>query len=101
VLLQGGMGGGMVGGAPGQHETMGQRVQEHMPGHHNQQASSRASVLCSQYGIPHSMYMRAFPCCLCDGLWHGAAPTTHLHQCTVPNTTARSSTVWYGVECHD
>lgn len=49
--LQGGMGGGMVGGAPRQHETMGQRVQEHMPGHHNQQVSSRASVLCLQHRV--------------------------------------------------
>jgi hypothetical protein len=43
MLLQGGMGSGMVGGAPRQHETMGQRVEEHMPGHNNQQASSIAT----------------------------------------------------------
>ena len=53
MLPQGGMGGGMVGGGPRQHETMGQRVQEHMPGHHNQQASSRANVLCLHRGVPH------------------------------------------------
>ena len=49
MLLQGGMGGGMVGGGPRQHETMGQRMEEHMPGHHNQQASSIAkrSLACT------------------------------------------------------
>jgi hypothetical protein len=44
VLLQGGMGGVGVGGAPRQHETMGQRVEEHLPGHHNQQASAPAQA---------------------------------------------------------
>ncbi len=52
MLLQGGMGGGMVGGAPRQRETMGQRVQEHMPGHHNQQASTRVGVPCLHYRVP-------------------------------------------------
>lgn len=34
-MLQGGV--GHHNQAPGQHETMGQRIQEHLPGHHRHQ----------------------------------------------------------------
>jgi hypothetical protein len=64
MLLQGGVGGGMVGGAPRQHETMGQRVEEHMPGHNNQQASSTAKALpCLHCSVPH---IGAERCATCD-----------------------------------
>jgi hypothetical protein len=70
IPLQGGMGGGMVGGAPRQHETMGQRVEEHMPGHHNQQASSRA--LCLHPGVPHiaAQILAVKPPWFCGALRH-------------------------------